>query len=53
MMIHLVTLETHVTFEAGESILSLKMKEMKKRELSVLLSIKETKVMRSSEMVHI
>lgn len=32
MMIHLVALETHVTFEAGESILSLKMKEIKKRE---------------------
>lgn len=53
MMIHLVAFETHVTFEAGESILSLKMKEMKKREFSVLLSIKEMKVMHSSKMVHI
>lgn len=30
MMIHLVALETHVTFEARESILSLEMRKIKR-----------------------
>lgn len=46
MLIHLVTLDAHVSFEARKSIFSLKMKEIKELlDLSTVSSVTETKLL--------